>query len=76
MDQDTWTMDLASLRDLKDNWDSYGAKPPDERALKAVEAGLSIVPTSDGGIQIELHIGGRDVEIAITPHGHIDSVLS
>jgi hypothetical protein len=67
---------LAALRALEENWNSYGAKPPDERAIKAIEDGLSIVPMSDGGIQVELHIRDRDVEIVITPHGWLDSVLS
>lgn len=66
---------LQMLEDLKPNWDSYGAPPLDkETILKAFDVwrqldGLSghwsVVPMSSGGIQIEQHRDGWDIEVVI-----------
>lgn len=63
---------IQALRDLKQDWDSYGAKPIDESVIqRAYElwrqlAGFwSVVPMSDGGIQIEQHCDGFDIEIVV-----------
>ena len=60
------------LRHLQPNWDGYGALPPSLRSV--VEArniwmglpgdGWQVVPVS-GGVQIERHSGGVDVEISV-----------
>jgi hypothetical protein len=61
---------------LPANWDSYGAQPVQSAlAGKAVEIlslvmeedspPPSIVPLSDGGLQMEWHLRGQDVEIVI-----------
>lgn len=36
---------------------------------------FSTVPCSDGGIQLEIHQDGYDIEICIGPDGIIESVL-
>lgn len=63
---------LKKLADLKDNWDSYGAIPI--KKLSIIKAGellekldynFIIVPTSDGGIQLEQHKDGYDIEIYV-----------
>lgn len=62
------------LANLKDNWDGYGAKSPDPRAIieahklftKLSGDGWQVVPTTDGGVQIERHTDGVDVEIVVT----------
>jgi len=70
------SINWQGLARLKDNWDSYGAKPLDKAVIaKAREMWLRIhaygewwraVPGSDGSIQLELHEGGWDIEMTIT----------
>jgi hypothetical protein len=63
---------MKMLRDLKANWDSYGALPIDERCIqkayqlwKELDGGWQAVPCSDGSVQLEQHSGGFDIEIQI-----------
>ena len=75
---------LCDLLWLKANWDSYGAAPVDrftvELALDILFATMqstspspSVVPTSCGGVQLEWHTGGIDLEIEIEPAGLIEA---
>lgn len=68
---------VSSLTALAPGWDSYGAPPVEaDSALQAVEFLLgvalphlpppAIVPLSDGGIQLEWHEGGVDLEISFS----------
>lgn len=66
-----WQLDLLSLRD---GWDSYDGKPITKEAMLAVDS-VSVVPCSDGGLQLELHRDGFDIEICIGPDGRIASAL-
>jgi hypothetical protein len=69
---------LVSLRgflSMPANWDSYGAARIDPltvaRAvllLDSLAGGWQPVPLSDGGVQLELHEGGFDIEITIRAH--------
>jgi hypothetical protein len=63
---------LDNLRALKDDWDNDGALAPTEEAIllaeKIINAEPSVVPLTDGGVQVEWHCGA-DIEIAITPEG-------
>ncbi len=65
---------LMELLQLPPNWDGYGAAPIDQRlaqsALKVLGNVMdedapppSVVPLSDGGIQVEWHRRGRNLEI-------------
>jgi hypothetical protein len=67
---------VVRLLSMPSNWDSYGAKPIDRQ--KAVSALYflwiaivngapmpAIIPTSDGGIQLEWHRRGVDLEIRV-----------
>jgi hypothetical protein len=64
-----------ALSRLKDNWDSYGAKPLDNAVIeKARDVWRRVmrygerwdaVPGSDGSIQLEFHADGWDIEIHI-----------
>lgn len=63
-------LDLSTLRALGPDWDSYGARPISGLALRTAE-NLMVVPMSDGGVQIELHAGGANVEIVISPTGAV-----
>jgi hypothetical protein len=67
---------------LPDGWDSYGAKSIEPHVVDAAIELLhrivqhntlkpAVVPTNRGGIQIEWHTQGVDLEIEITPHGGI-----
>ena len=68
---------LLGLLRLEFNWDSYGALTVSPRAVCAalrflareLPAGAplpSFVPTVDGGIQLEWHVGGIDIELRFT----------
>jgi len=68
--------EVSALGWLERNWDSYGAWPVDPTIAKtAVELLMailepdtpvpSIVPTSHGGIQIEWHCSGVDLEVEV-----------
>jgi len=59
---------------LPSDWDSYGARPIDRRKVEAARQLLvtllvndapmpAIVPTSDGGIQLEWHRCGANLEV-------------
>jgi hypothetical protein len=65
---------IAALLKMPAGWDSYGAKPIDRHRAAAalyvvwmsIASGApppAIVPTSDGGIQLEWHRCGVDLEV-------------
>ena len=65
---------LTAFMDLKPNWDSYGALPIDPAcvtkaevimALMPIGDGWAAVPTATGGVQLEQHAYGLDIEISI-----------
>ena len=67
---------IGRIGELEENWDSYGARPIDPRCaetttnllLSVLDSGTpkpSVVPTSRGGIQLEWHRAGVDLEIEI-----------
>lgn len=71
---------LVELRTLPRNWNSYGALPIADRAIQVAIALLhdvmperaphaQIVPTAPGGVQLEWHTGGIDMEIEVEPNG-------
>ena len=66
--------DHKRLRELKPGWDSYDAKPIDPRCIeKAFEfwretrGPWTVVPCADGGVQLERHSDGLDIEIRVSP---------
>lgn len=80
---------LRRLSELSPDWDSYGAQPPHERAISRCLQFLSdydllfewvpeptIVPTRDGGIQLEWHGPKIEVEVAVPPTGPISYLIS
>jgi hypothetical protein len=69
---------LASFRSLEENWDSYGALPIDENAIRSARALLVelavaqlpspyVVPTSKGGLALEWHGQARELGLEILP---------
>ena len=59
---------------LKPNWDSYGAPRISREAISTIEH-FATVPCPDGGIQLEIHRDGFDIEIVVGPDGTIESAL-
>lgn len=66
-----WQLELITLRE---GWDGDGGKPITEKALLAVDS-MSVVPCSSGGLQLEFHQDGFDIEIEIGPDGRIVAAL-
>jgi hypothetical protein len=62
------------LRALEQGWDSYSAPPISHAAIDTLEH-FATVPMNDGGIQLEVHRDGFDIEIAIAPSGKIATGL-
>jgi hypothetical protein len=69
---------LARIAALENDWDSYGARPISGAVVALVEHLLevsaqpkvpepAVVPTPDGGVQLEWHIRGLDLEVAVAP---------
>lgn len=65
---------LVAILNLPMNWDSYGAPPIEQESVidalhflidsLSVESALpTVVPTTRGGVQVEWHRGGVEVEI-------------
>ena len=70
------------LRQLPKGWNSYGAEPVSDAAFvrtvtflcEYVVAGVpgpSLVPTVRGGLQIEWHRCGVDIEVEVNPEGSV-----
>ena len=67
---------LTSFADLKEGWDSYSGKPISPEAidwakilLVRLGPGWIPIPCSDGGVQLEFHEQGIDIEIGIQKSG-------
>ena len=69
---------INQLLELRENWDSHGAPGIDfESAMGAMAFLLQhclhdmpapqVMPMSNGGIQIEWHVSGTDLELAFAP---------
>jgi hypothetical protein len=71
---------LDKLREMKDDWDDDGALAPTEEAVDAAERILNMlrdvpgaaVPMTNGGVQIEWHARGFDIEFVLTPEGTLE----
>ncbi len=68
---DDWQNKLA---ELKDGWDSYGGKPITTAAILALES-FSVVPCSDGGIDLVSYRDGLELSIEIQPDGGFGHML-
>lgn len=63
---------LEEFKALKQGWDSYGGKPISPVSIDWAKVllgrlgpGWTPVPLSDGGVQLEFHEQGVDIEIVI-----------
>jgi len=59
-----------TLLELQEGWDLVNAKRISAKAIAAVDE-TSVVPCSDGGLQLEIHRDGFDIEIEISEEGKI-----
>lgn len=74
-DRLTLEQKLGRLAGLPANWDGEGSKSVSFTALQIAEAMIrppQIVPCSDGGVQLEWHENGYDIELVLGPHGTVD----
>lgn len=73
---------LLNLAELPQDWDSYGGVAPSRDfveqiigTLKCLDVSPDVapaaVPGSDGEIQLEWHIGNRDLELEFSPDGTV-----
>jgi len=71
---------LNQLSELKDDWDSYGAKPIERNAVLMALHLIrvihnpqipepTIVPLTNGGTQFEWHTAQKDLEVSLSPNG-------
>jgi hypothetical protein len=70
---------IEDLARLSDGWDSYGARPisvdsivrffdvMNDLLLQFERLQPNLVPTAAGGIQVEFHAPGEEMELSITP---------
>ena len=68
-------LDLSHLKELKDGWYDENSKSITDAAIKTAEY-IQVVPMFSGGVQIELHAGGMDVEIVVEPDGRIFDICA
>jgi len=73
---------VQHLMALRPNWDSYGSRPIEPNsvfyALEFLRTSMTqegkapqIVPTSKGGLQLEWHANGVDLEVDVDPAGDV-----
>jgi len=69
---------FQELLSLQPDWDSYGANAIEQKYLDQAKEFLeqvmredtampALVPLADGGVQLEWHVNGFDVEICFSP---------
>lgn len=67
---------IDDLRKLEPNWDSYGAVVIEQKCIDAAKLFVNdlvsmslpqVVPTNIGGVQLEWHENGLDIECSIEP---------
>jgi len=74
---------VQTLINLQPNWDGYGSPPPSERAaaiafrlISEIKENLRnpahVCPVGGGGIQLEWHVGDKDLEIEIGFDGSVE----
>lgn len=71
---DDWESRLDDLSELKENWNTYGAPPIDPRSILSARKlfrSICVIPTTRGGIQIDSHVAGHDIEIELDETGSI-----
>lgn len=69
---------LTELLELPQGWDSYGASTIDPKAVDAASRLLdvldhdpAVIPCNHGGVQLEWHRDGLELEVEISAAGEI-----
>ncbi len=73
---------MSQLSHLSENWDSYGARAVDEFLIQRVGEQISlteavslpepeVVPTSEGGVQLEWDLDSCALELEFCPDGSV-----
>lgn len=77
----TWGQRFEQLRQLPQNWDSYGASRISDKAIEKGESILTVMtaaafdqqffvaPSPKGGVQIEWELPGKELILEIPPSG-------
>ena len=77
----TWEKRFEELRQLRDNWDSYGGRRISDAAIekgRAILAAMTaagcseqffVAPTHNGGIEIEWELPSKELVLEIPPNG-------
>lgn len=65
--------EVRELGQLHQGWDGHDGVPTRQEAISTALAAHA-VPMSDGGLQLEWHAGGANIEIEIDPEGNFASV--
>lgn len=66
-----WVSDLSKL---PEGWNGDGGSKITQAAMDTLSS-FAVVPTSSGGIQLEVHRDGFDIEIEIGANGKLESAL-
>jgi len=73
--QRTFDEQFKILLELKEGWDTYSGKPISKKSLDAAREFLlkhvNIIPCSSGGVQIEWHCHGIDLELMFDADGKL-----
>lgn len=64
----------AALEALQKDWNGHGAEPPTQVAIDAAFTAVA-VPTGRGGVQVEWHVGGMDIEVEFDDAGNFESCI-
>lgn len=67
-----WREQLGLLRP---GWDSYKAAVISRKAMDTAAISLQVVSVVDGGLQVELHRDGYDLEIYFSPDGTVRGIM-
>lgn len=71
---------LVALSQLPPDWDSYGARAVQHTAIQSALRFLAwipdapipaVVPVATGGVQVEWHLPGLDIELEFQPDGRM-----
>ena len=71
---------ILKFKNLEENWDSYGARTISQKEIDAAILALldtsgippQVVPTIGGGVQLEWHEFGCDIEIEFDADGRAE----
>src|SRR5262245_49070204 len=77
---------VTELGRLREGWDGYGSRSIQPAALERISSVINVLsslrlpnpeifPVPGGGLQIEMELAGKEIEIEILPNGSIEYLL-